>query len=128
MADSAFKCPKCAFVGKSVQSLRVHTARAHGKGIKAKAKKKKAAAGRSGRVVATRGRRCPKCGKMIKTAAALKAHITRMHKRGRPAAGKKAGGASQLDRDLMELSLAGLVDLYDACRRELQRRLAEMVG
>ncbi len=127
MADSPFNCPKCKFVGKSAQSLKVHASRMHKAGKKGPAKKKTAVK-KAGEGPKPRGRRCPKCGKIIKTAAALKAHMTRMHKRGRPKGDKKAVGASQLERDLMGVSLAGLVDLYEACQRELQRRLAEMVG
>ena len=69
------------------------------------------------------------CGKIIKTPAALKAHKTRMHKgrRGRPAA-KRTGKATALDRKLMGLSLAEVADLHSACRKELGRRLAEIVG
>jgi hypothetical protein len=76
-----------------------------------------------------RGVRCATCGKILKTAAARKTHITRMHKgrRGRPAA-KKTGRASSLDHRLMKLSLAEVADLHSACRRELGRRLADIVG
>ncbi len=128
---SNLNCPKCKFEGKSDQSLKVHMAIAHKRGRPKKTKVGKTSAKR--KVGAKRGRprgsRCPTCGKMLKTAAALKTHITRMHKgrRGRPAA-KKTGRASPLDQRLMNLSLAEVADLHSACRRELGRRLADIVG
>ena len=124
---SSLKCPRCSFVGKSVQSLKVHMAIVHKRG-----RRKKAKAGL--KRVRARGVRCSTCGKILKTPAALKAHVTRMHKgrawskkKGRRVAAK-TGAASALDRRLMNLSLAEVADLHDACRKELGRRLADIVG
>ncbi len=134
---NSLNCPKCSFVGKSEQSLKVHTglAHKHGKGkkkAKAKAQRKAAATGKSTR--RRRGVRCPRCGKILKTAAALKTHTTRMHKGakkrgpGRPKKhATKTGRGSTLDRKLMSLSLAEVADLHGACRKELARRLSEMI-
>jgi uncharacterized C2H2 Zn-finger protein len=134
---NSLNCPKCSFVGKSEQSLKVHTALAHKRGAgKKKAQRKTAAASKP--VRRRRGVRCPRCGKILKTPAALKTHTTRMHKglkksgpgrpkkRGRPAAAK-TGRGSTLDRKLMSLSLAEVADLHAACRKELARRLSELV-
>jgi uncharacterized C2H2 Zn-finger protein len=130
MVQKSLNCPKCQFVGKSAQSLKVHTALVHKRGRKAKAKAKaKTAARGPRRRVFRRRSACPKCGKILKTPAAMKTHVTRMHKRGkRRSAAMKKGRGSALERDLMNLSLAGLADLHQACRNELQNRLASMVG
>jgi uncharacterized C2H2 Zn-finger protein len=108
---SSLKCPKCSFVGKSAQSLKVHIGRAHGAKKRAKRRGRKANA-------------CPTCGQGFKTPAALKAHITRFHS-GRPgkAAAKRTGRMSSFDRDMQQLPLSAIADLYEACQRELQRRL-----
>ncbi len=138
---NSLNCPKCSFVGKSEQSLKVHIglAHKHGKGKKnAKAKARLKAAATSKTTRRRRGVRCQRCGKILKTPAALKTHTTRMHKTskkrgpGRPkkqgrAVSAKAGRASTLDRTLMSLSLAEVADLHSACRKELARRLSEMV-
>ena len=119
-APSNLVCPRCKFVGKSVQSLKVHIGRVHGAASTAKTAKRGPGRRR-------RGRRCKICGKIIKTAAALKAHMTRKHA-GAPV-GSAAGGTralTALDKDLMTLSLPALADLYEAARRELHRRLPPM--
>jgi uncharacterized C2H2 Zn-finger protein len=118
MAESPtnLNCPKCKFVGKSPQSLKVHIGRAHGAA-------KKTGTNRAARR-RRRGRACELCGQILKTGPALKAHMTRMH------AGQSFGeakSASQritpLDRDLMGLSLPALAQLFEAGKRELHRRL-----
>jgi hypothetical protein len=109
---SSLKCPRCKFVGKSVQSLKVHIGRVHG------AKKK--AAGRRGR----KANACSTCGQGFKTPAALKAHNTRFHSgRAVKAGGMKGGRVSAIDRDMRQLPLSAVADLFEACQKELQRRL-----
>ena len=115
---SSLKCPRCTFVGKSVQSLKVHIGRVHG------AKK----AGKTG-ARQKRGKRCATCGKRFKTLPALKAHNTRFHS-GRPAkmGARKPGRVAAIDRDMRQLPLSAVADLYEACQKELQRRLIPTVG
>lgn len=119
-ASSNLNCPSCEFVGKSPQSLKVHVGRAHGSPKKAGTR----GPGRGGR----RGKTCNLCGKVLKTSPALKTHMTRMH------AGETVGQATAhvgkatpLDRDLMGLSLAALAELFEAGKRELQRRLTGLL-
>lgn len=122
MADgsSNLSCPKCKFVGKSPQSLKVHIGRAHGA-----AKKGRARGVRRGK---KRGKSCEVCGKVLKTGPALKTHMTRMHA-GRPVDQAQAPvrRATPLDRDLMSLSLSALAELFEAGKRELHRRLTGLL-
>jgi uncharacterized C2H2 Zn-finger protein len=112
---SSLECPRCSFVGKSEQSLKVHMGRAH------KRQKRHSDAGmKPGR----RGSACTLCGKVIKTAPALKAHMTRMHA-GMSARSSSVEELPALQQQLVGLALAELADLHDACRAELKRRLAD---
>jgi uncharacterized C2H2 Zn-finger protein len=108
---SSLACPRCSFVGKSVQSLKVHIGRAHGSKRRSR-RTRGPAAGR-------RGTRCSACGQSFKTIAARKAHVTRFH------GGAAGEGLSPLQQQLVGLAVGELADLYDACRAELRRRLTE---
>jgi len=108
-------CPRCSFIGKSEQSLKVHIGRAHKRQKRRANAKMKVGRRRSG---------CSVCGKGLKTPAALKAHMTRMHP-GMSGRSLREAEVSPLQRHLVGWSLANLADLHDACRAELRRRLAE---
>ncbi len=114
---SSLACPKCDFVGKSVQSLKVHIGRAHGVGRRSRRRRGSVAKGRA--AGAGRGTGCVTCGRSFKTNAAMKAHVTRFH------GGTAAQGLPPLQQQLLGLSLADLADLYEACRAELRRRLMD---